>query len=46
MEFLAKYVRHDLEPGRYIVPEPGAEPVWNLHEGHPITARDIVQGNI
>ena len=46
VEFLAKYVRHDLEPVRYMTREPGDEPVWNRHHGTPITARVITAGEI
>ena len=46
VEFLAKYVRHDLEPGRYMVREPGDEPAWNHHNGRPITARAIANGEL
>ena len=46
VEFLAKYVRHDLQPGRYMIQEPGDQPVWNMRQGKVITARDIIAGRI
>ena len=46
VEFLAKYVRHDLEPGRYMTREPGDEPVWNRRQGKLITPRAITAGEI
>ena len=46
VEFLAKYVRHDLEPGRHMIRQPGVEPVWNRQHGRPITPRAITNGEM
>ena len=46
VEFLAKYVRHDLQLGRYMVREPDDQPVWNMRGGAVITPRDIIAGRV